>query len=146
MRILDLLSNEGNTKRTALAGKTGLNYAGLIRYLEFLKTLRWVEFISDTGGRVSITTVGRSFRRLLDREEGPEDISEEVLEGLVAQSQNSSKEASRGATPSCLFCGNAIGRRAITREVQGKTYTFDKSECAILFLKFRDVYGKEFLA
>lgn len=145
-RILDVLSNEGNTKRTPLAGKTGLQFNGLIRYLEFLKMLKWVDFSSDSGSLVSITSVGRRFRRLLDRE-GPEDISEEVLEKLMEEPQGGQgpRTATDGKSLSCLFCGNAIKRHAVTREIEGKMYSFDRSQCATLFLKFRDVYGKEFL-
>lgn len=141
-RILSVLSNEGNTKRTALAGKTGLNYAALIRYLKFLQTLRWIEFTSDSS-LISITAIGRSFRKLLDREEGPEDISEEVIAKLVEQPQASKAEDT--GKMSCVFCGKAIKRRAITREVDGKTFSFDRSECATLFMKLRDAYGEEFL-
>lgn len=141
-RILSVLSNEGHTKRTALAGKTGLNYAALVRYIKFLQMLRWIEFASDSS-LVSITTVGRSFRKLLDREEGPEDISEEVIANLVEEPQSSNTEDS--SKMSCVFCGKSIKRRAITREVEGKTFSFDRSECATLFLKLRDAYGEEFL-
>lgn len=140
-RILSVLSNEGNTKRTALAGKTGLNYAALIRYLNFLQTLRWIEFTSDS--LVSITAVGRSFRKLLDREEGPEGISQEVIAKLAEQPQ--SNKAKDSGNLSCLFCGKAIKKRAITKEVDGKTFSFDRSECATLFLKLRAAYGEEFL-
>ena len=143
-RILDVLSNEGNTKKTALAGKTGLNYSALIRYLKFLEMLRWVDFSPSAGSLISLTTVGRSFRKLLESEEGPEGISEQVLERLVMESQDE-KALNRDGEPSCLFCSNTIKRRAITREMNGKAYSFDKNECATLFMKFRSVYGKEFL-
>jgi predicted transcriptional regulator len=143
-RILDVLSSEGNTKKTALAGKTGLNYSALIRYLKFLKMLRWVDFSPSAGSLISLTSVGRSFKKLLEDEEGPEGISEQVLERLVMESQDE-KASNRDGEPSCLFCGNIIKRRAITREVDGNTYSFDKNECATFFMKFRSVYGKEFL-
>lgn len=148
-RILEVLSNEGNTKRTSLAGKTGLNYSALIRYVDFLKMLKWVDFTGDSGNLISITTIGRSFKKILEREEGPEGISEEVLEKLMAQSQTVSrtlsKEEASNRNQSCLFCGNIIKKHAVTREVEGKKYSFDKSQCATLFMKLRDVYGREFL-
>jgi predicted transcriptional regulator len=145
-RILSILSNEGNMKRTVLAGKARLNYSALIRYLKFLKTLRWVDFSSDSGSLISITNVGRSFRKMLDREDGPQDISQEALNQLaaLAEEKSSAKVAGKESSQSCLFCGNIIAGRAIRKEVDGVTYSFDKRECATLFSKFRDVYGKEF--
>lgn len=145
-RILSILSNEGNTKRTVLAGKARLNYSALIRYLKFLKTLRWVDFTLDSGSLISITAVGRNFKKLLDREDAPQDISKEVLEQLAVLSSEE-KPLVRNADRSsraCLFCGNDIKGRAITKEIDGVTHSFDRRECATLFLKFRDVYGKEF--
>lgn len=142
-RILEVLSNEGNTKRTALAGKTGLNYAALIRYLKFLQRLKWIDFVSESGGMISITQVGRSFRSLLDSGE-PKDISDDVLDKLLAQSSQSRVSVDNGNL-ACLFCGNVIRGRAITREMDDKTYSFDKIDCATFFMKLRDVYGKESL-
>lgn len=56
-----MLSEQGNTKRTNLAGKTGLNYIVCLRYISFMKTLGWLEFVSDADQNeyVSITSVGR---------------------------------------------------------------------------------------
>jgi CheY-like chemotaxis protein/predicted transcriptional regulator len=60
-RILTVLSEQGNTKRTNLAGKTGLNYVVCLRYINFMKTLGWLEVVSGTDQNeyVSITSVGR---------------------------------------------------------------------------------------
>jgi CheY-like chemotaxis protein/predicted transcriptional regulator len=60
-RILTVLSEQGNTKRTNLAGKTGLNYVVCLRYINFMKTLGWLEVVSsaDQNEYVSITSVGR---------------------------------------------------------------------------------------
>ena len=148
VRILSILSNEGNMKKTVLAGRARLNYSALIRYVRFLKTLRWVDSTSDSGNLISITAIGRSFKRLLEREDSPADISEEVLGGLLAQTRRSAKapaSAEDNTGPSCLFCGNVIKNRPVIKESEGKKYSFDKRECATLFMKFRDVYGKEFL-
>jgi hypothetical protein len=133
-------------KRTVLAGKARLNYSALIRYLKFLKTLRWVDFSSDSGSLISLTAIGRSFRKMLDREDAPQDISKEVLSQLaaLAEEKPSTKAAGKEPNQSCLFCGNIIAGRAVSKEVDGVTYSFDKRECATLFSKFRDVYGKEF--
>jgi predicted transcriptional regulator len=145
-RILSILSSEGNMKRTVLAGKARLNYSALIRYLKFLKTLRWVDFSSDSGSLISITAVGRSFRKLLDREDVPQDISKEVLNQLtwLTEEISPAKVTYNESSESCLFCGNTIEGRVVSKEIDGVTYSFDKRECAVLFSKFRDVYGKEF--
>lgn len=60
-RILTVLSEQGNTKRTNLAGKTGLNYVVCLRYINFMKALGWLEVVSgdDQNEYVSITSVGR---------------------------------------------------------------------------------------
>ena len=60
-RILVVLSEQGRTKRTNLAGKTGLNYIVCLRYVNFMKMLGWVEVLSDEeeSAYVSITQIGR---------------------------------------------------------------------------------------
>lgn len=60
-RILTVLSEQGKTKRTNLAGKTGLNYIVCVRYINFMKTLGWLELVLDDEQNeyVSITSVGR---------------------------------------------------------------------------------------
>lgn len=159
-RILSILSDEGNMKKTVLAGRARLNYSALIRYLKFLRTLRWIDS-KDSDNLITITAIGRSFKKLLERSDGPSDLSEDSLERLLAFSSErnaadsgASKLLATGSVtekkknlenPSCLFCGNAIGKRqAITRELDGTEYLFDKRECATLFMKFKDVYGDEF--
>lgn len=56
-----VLSEQGRTKRTNLAGKTGLNYIVCLRYVNFMKMLGWVEVLSDEeeSAYVSITQIGR---------------------------------------------------------------------------------------
>ena len=138
-------------KRTVLAGKARLNFAALIRYLKFLKRLKWIDFTSDSGSLVSITNIGRSFQKLLEKEENPPDLSEEVLEKLVAASEQENMRRKGGDTgsasrpSSCLFCGKPIKARAVRKEIEGETFSFDRRECATLFMKFRHLYGKEFL-
>ena len=63
-RILTVLSFGGSTKKTSLAGKTGLNYATMIRYLEFLKMLQWVSYSRDSG-TISLTWLGSQFSHIL---------------------------------------------------------------------------------
>lgn len=154
-RILSVLSNEGDTKKTVLAGKTGLNYAALVRYISFLGILRWVSFSSNSGSGVSITPLGRNFKNILE-EEMPDEISEDVLNRLLMQVRDSEKarpmspeaisgpSAKAGNRPTCLFCGNTIKARSIAKEIDGETYFFDKHECIVLFTRFRDLYGNEF--
>lgn len=165
-RILSILSDEGNMKKTVLAGRARLNYSALIRYLKFLRTLRWIDS-KDSDNLITITAIGRSFKKLLERSDGPSDLSEDSLERLLAfSSERNAADSGAGASggagrllatgsvtetkknldsQSCLFCGNAIGKgRAVTRELDGTEYLFDKRECATLFMKFKDVYGDEF--
>jgi CheY-like chemotaxis protein/predicted transcriptional regulator len=60
-RILQVLSDQGKVKRTNLAGKTGLNYIVCLRYINFMKTLSWVDVVTDENRTeyVSITPVGK---------------------------------------------------------------------------------------
>lgn len=60
-RVLSVLSEQGRTKRTNLAGKTGLNYLVCQRYINFMKMLGWIEVVPDEDGTayVSITAVGK---------------------------------------------------------------------------------------
>jgi CheY-like chemotaxis protein/predicted transcriptional regulator len=60
-RILTVLSDQGRTKRTNLAGKTGLNYIVCVRYINFMKTLGWLELVQDEDSNelVSVTPLGR---------------------------------------------------------------------------------------
>ena len=156
-RILSILSEEGNMKRTVLAGKARLNYSALVRYLKLLKTLRWIDSTeSDT--LIQITNIGREFNKLLeDTDDHPSELSEDALERLMEYSREKSdpetgkveplfvksKESTTNNT-SCMFCGNTIKSHGVVREVGGEKYSFDKRDCALLFMRFRDVYGKEF--
>ncbi|MGH9879651.1 MAG: hypothetical protein ACRD5H_18635, partial [Nitrososphaerales archaeon] len=55
-RILITLSENGKTKRTNLAGKTGLNYIVCIRYINFMKILGWIKVVThDESEYVSVT-------------------------------------------------------------------------------------------
>jgi predicted transcriptional regulator len=160
-RILSILSDEGDMKRTVLAGRARLNYSALIRYLRLLKTLRWIDSKDSDSSIIAITNVGRSFNKLLEQTGGgPSDISEEALERLLAFSReqnlaegNLGKHLPKNAVTkaktmtgsrSCSFCGNTLGSHEVTREIDGERYSFDRRECAILFMRFRDAYGKEF--
>jgi CheY-like chemotaxis protein/predicted transcriptional regulator len=60
-RILVVLSEEGRTKKTNLAGKTGLNYLVCVRYINFMKALGWLELVKDEDANeyVSVTPMGR---------------------------------------------------------------------------------------
>lgn len=59
-RILTVLSDQGKIKRTNLAGKTGLNYVVCLRYINFMRTLGWLDVVTDEGQNeyVLVTPVG----------------------------------------------------------------------------------------
>ncbi len=59
-RILVKLSENGRTKRTNLARKTGLNYLVCIRYINFMKSLGWINVVTDRdeSDYVSVTHIG----------------------------------------------------------------------------------------
>ena len=63
-RILSELYQNGPTKKTNLATKTGLNYNVCLRYIKMLKLLGWLDGSTD----ISITETGRNvMRRLMDQ-------------------------------------------------------------------------------
>jgi YHS domain-containing protein len=47
----------------------------------------------------------------------------------------------------CALCGkkviNQTQRKETIMEIGGTNYTFDSNECALMFKKFRSVYGPE---
>lgn len=57
-RMLATLRENGHLNRTNLAGKTGLNYANCIKYLNLLQLLGWIEVIYNDGYYVTITQMG----------------------------------------------------------------------------------------
>ena len=47
----------------------------------------------------------------------------------------------------CALCGKSIAEGTrITEEIGGELRAFDKQECAVLFKKFKSVYGSSFMA
>lgn len=47
----------------------------------------------------------------------------------------------------CALCGKSIKEGAgMTEEIGGELYSFDRQGCAVLFKKFKSVYGSSFLA
>ncbi|MGH7909225.1 MAG: response regulator [Thermodesulfobacteriota bacterium] len=99
-RILIVLSEQGKTKRTNLAGKTGLNYVVCLRYINFMKTLGWLEVVSDDdqNEHVSITLVGRRVGgALADFLEGkdPDRIDYSHLAGASQQIAAPSQDGGR---------------------------------------------------
>jgi CheY-like chemotaxis protein len=84
-RILTALSFGGSTKKTSLAGKTGLNYAAMMRYLGFLKMLQWVSYSGDSG-TVSLTWLGSQFRRILvDGDQNLQGMQKEEMDVFFRQ-------------------------------------------------------------
>jgi CheY-like chemotaxis protein/predicted transcriptional regulator len=63
-RILSILFEDGPTRKTNLATKTGLNYNVCVRYINMLKLLGWLNVNTE----ISITDTGRNvMRRLLNQ-------------------------------------------------------------------------------
>lgn len=42
------------------------------------------------------------------------------------------------------MCGKAAGSSPIVEKLDGEDYAFDSESCALLFKRFRSVYGKGF--
>jgi len=66
-RILRVLDEESSMKRTNLAARTRLNYLTCIRYINFLKSVGWIELTSDNGELISISQPGGNFRSILTK-------------------------------------------------------------------------------
>lgn len=64
-RMLDVLGDSGEIKKTNLAGKTGLNYPNCMRYLELLKMLGWVKTADDGSNHISLSEQGTHFRSVI---------------------------------------------------------------------------------
>lgn len=83
-----VLSDQGKTKRTNLAGKTGLNYIVCLRYINFMKTLGWIDVVSEEGENayVSVTPVGmRVGNALADFLEGRDPAKVEYSDARQAK-------------------------------------------------------------
>lgn len=71
-RILRVLLENGQVKKSNLCNKTGLNYKVCTKYINFLRKLRWLEIRQDnnSGGHISITLEGIESLRKLEEAEG----------------------------------------------------------------------------
>lgn len=99
-RILTALSFGGSTKKTSLAGKTGLNYAAMMRYLGFLKMLQWVSYSGDSG-TVSLTWLGSQFRRILvDGDQCLQGTQKEEMDMFFSQMLHNAPQRERPAVQS----------------------------------------------
>jgi len=45
----------------------------------------------------------------------------------------------------CALCGRVLASNMITEQIGGRSYTFDKEGCMLLFKRFKSVYGDDFL-
>jgi len=90
-RILAVLYDESSIRKTALASKTGLNYAALMRYLDLLKTLQWVEFTSSEFNLVTLTWLGRKFKQTMVDGDTSSGIAIKELERFLESSETKSK-------------------------------------------------------
>ncbi len=86
-----MLYDESSIRKTALASKTGLNYAALIRYLDLLKTLQWVEFTSSEFNLVTLTWLGRKFKQTIVDGDTSSGIAIKELEQFLESSETKSK-------------------------------------------------------
>ncbi|HEX2305498.1 MAG TPA: response regulator [Nitrososphaeraceae archaeon] len=69
-RILSMLFQDGPTKKTNLATKTGLNYNVCVRYIKMLQLLGWLDVSTD----ISITETGRNVMRRLRNQTSDNNI------------------------------------------------------------------------
>lgn len=92
-RVLDILLEGGPMKKTALAGKTRMNYLVLKKYVDFLTALSWVHSVNSNGSSdVYITQSGIRFRRLIsdylnNSIQAIPSMSKKPLTGLSMKSQ-----------------------------------------------------------
>jgi CheY-like chemotaxis protein/predicted transcriptional regulator len=122
LRILKTLNDNGpGLNKTSLSGKTGLNYATCVQYLEFLIMLGWITIIEKHGARVSLTDTGRVYLLLLLKSSSgqPADQEEIVQSGYDVSSVSSydlmMKTQSRSFTNSDLI--GAIGEYLENQEL-----------------------------
>ena len=66
MRILKTLHEHGNTNRTNLAGKAGLNYNKCIKYINLMLKLEWIDVIFDDTYNFVITEKGIKVIKIFD--------------------------------------------------------------------------------
>jgi CheY-like chemotaxis protein/predicted transcriptional regulator len=79
-RILDVLGEYGNMKKTNLATKTGLNYNVCLRYIRMLKLLGWLKLDGD----IFITELGRHVRKKLSElAKGSMEKNEEKIDDIA---------------------------------------------------------------
>lgn len=65
-RILVVLSEHGQMRKTNLAGKTGLNYNVCLKYVSFMRMLSWIDTsIKDQVEYIKITEMGRQLITVL---------------------------------------------------------------------------------
>jgi predicted transcriptional regulator len=66
-KILDILFENGRTKRTLLSVKTGMNYDRCMKYVNTLKIMKLVEVVLNNNyGYVVITKAGKEILNLLE--------------------------------------------------------------------------------
>jgi CheY-like chemotaxis protein/predicted transcriptional regulator len=79
-RILDVLGEYGNMKRTNLATKTGLNYNVCLRYIRMLKLLGWLKLDGD----IFITELGRHVcKKLSECAKSSREKNEEKIDNIA---------------------------------------------------------------
>jgi len=66
-RILDVLHENGKTKRTNLAGKAGLSYDKCVKYVNLMLLFEWIRSSDDKDGyQLSLTDKGINIMKILE--------------------------------------------------------------------------------
>jgi len=82
-RLLNVLIENGKTKKTNLAGKTKLNYLVCMKYIGFLRAAAWIRLTKDPDGEhVSITQKGREFKTFLSNYLEGNELEPDALDDL----------------------------------------------------------------
>lgn len=67
-RMLKVLYNDGKTKRTNLAGKSGMNYNKCMEYVNLLLLLKWLIYVNDdnNGYHLVLTEQGAEVMKIFE--------------------------------------------------------------------------------
>lgn len=104
MRMLRILLENGELKKSSLCSKAGLNYKVCTKYIGFLSRLNWIQIKSDDQGvRISIPAEGIENLRKLESNDSetakqiPGDGSTKLLEYTVPAKAKKSQDRSGSA-------------------------------------------------
>ena len=95
-RILSALEQNGPTRKTNLATKSGLNYNACLKYIDMLKLLEWIDITHNKSTLISITTLGREINERLFQYPGLETTLVSTKENFVFEDNNMSLARENG--------------------------------------------------